>query len=60
MCWSTQESDFAEEKKLLKFLRNLPVETKELTPDASKSGSALDRHKTEKKTQGKKVWEVGC
>ena len=34
-----RESDFAEEKKLMKFMRNLPDDTKKLISDTMKSGS---------------------
>ena len=35
-----RESDFAEEKKLLRLMRELPDETKKLISDAIKSDSA--------------------
>ena len=51
-----QESDFAEEKKLLKLMRDLPDETKKLISDAMKSGSAPISAKdaTKKKDKGER------
>jgi hypothetical protein len=49
-----RESDFAEEKKLMKLMRKLPDDTKKLISDAIKSGSAPISCKDAGKKKGKK------
>ncbi len=49
-----RESDFAEEKKLLKLMRELPDDTKKLISDAIKSDSAPISCKDASKKKGKK------
>ena len=49
-----RESDFAEEKKLMKLMRKLPDDTKKLISDAIKSGSAPISGKDAKKKKGNK------
>ena len=49
-----RESDFAEEKKLLKLMRELPDDTKKLISDAIKSDSAPISCKDARKKKGKK------
>jgi len=48
-----RESDYAEEKKLMKLMRKLPDDTKKLISDAIKSGSAPISGKDAKKKKGK-------
>ena len=49
-----RESDFAEEKKLMKLMRKLPDDTKKLISDAIKSGSAPISCKDAGKKKGKR------
>jgi len=49
-----RESEFAEEKKLMKLMRKLPDDTKKLISDAIKSGSAPISCKDARKKKGKK------
>ncbi len=51
--WNYRESDFSEEKKLLRLMRELPDDTKKLISDAIKSGSAPISCKYARKKKGK-------
>ena len=57
---SAQVSNFAEEKKHFQALWNLQAKRKELTSDASKSGSALDSDKAEKKAERERSGKWGA